>query len=760
MSSLPPWKLALMERKRRQDGGGGGGGVSVGVALPPKPDDGLAPDVMAGAPSWMRDIQLKKNQQKNSILFIGRMPAAAEDGSLNDRDVMSLMTHNKVVNRRSYVPTVGYNTPTLDGGDLNLSLNQRSSSESSICENNLSVHIPPVEERILPIKKNPILLLDLEKRQYGHSFSGSTGHSPSGHPPVKSELYATDGFVARAPRVDRETDEVFGEDSENITYGKGFVNKLLQRFSNLSYKDEHVVDQFPSPRSPKRSHSSGDMMHGDTQTASLYRYNENQSKRGFSQVTRSYDDLLQETSQPLLKVNNDFAGSMPSMLSDSLSIPNGCVIDEEEHPQVNTVSNVRNIFESFKELSPPQKPPISQKPPVTTRVFRPIDVSQKGVEARDLKTSLHTDDNTFAKTSLHSDDNTFAQRTHTKDYENHLNVAHDSLSTDKRNGFQVSSSSDYKKDINENETRLGNSENGQRASNSRTFPSYLKNGPPVKTPSVSSAGTSGSVSITQSVLPNSNNYDSTVSNVNNYVNETSDENIKKDIKIVVSSPFRDDAPVVPTAPRGDTAIKVTPVTIKAAAIIDKNDVVKQWPKVQTTQTVTPRPTVSRSLVDEVPIQKTNVINDVRTNGSGVNVASMPTQRVSPPDNSKSDFVKRPVPSRPGMLLIRPASNLIASKTKTEYLELTKYNDVKNGEFAPATRRFINEGAVNNEDVIDGDDEDEGSRGVGRKFYEFTGAAVLLGRSLLAKTKRHAKVCKIKLELECHSICCKLIHSLN
>ncbi|ELT88961.1 hypothetical protein CAPTEDRAFT_187679, partial [Capitella teleta] len=41
---------------------------------------------------------------------------------------------------------------------------------------------------------------------------------------------------------------------------------------------------------------------------------------------------------------------------------------------------------------------------------------------------------------------------------------------------------------------------------------------------------------------------------------------------------------------------------------------------------------------------------------------------------------------PGSLLIRPASNLVIGSAKTEYLQLTKYNDIKTGEFAPAKKR--------------------------------------------------------------------------
>jgi len=111
------------------------------------------------------------------------------------------------------------------------------------------------------------------------------------------------------------------------------------------------------------------------------------------------------------------------------------------------------------------------------------------------------------------------------------------------------------------------------------------------------------------------------------------------------------------------------------------------------------------------------------------------------NNSGNDNVNktRPVnrsaaPSRPGMLLIRPASNLVAAKTKTEYLGLTKYNDVRKGEFAPATRQF----PVNNEELSDSEDGGFLGQGGDGKNFEFVGGNVALERSLLNKTKQSKK----------------------
>lgn len=96
------------------------------------------------------------------------------------------------------------------------------------------------------------------------------------------------------------------------------------------------------------------------------------------------------------------------------------------------------------------------------------------------------------------------------------------------------------------------------------------------------------------------------------------------------------------------------------------------------------------------------------------------------NSTKSETARRKADdggvSRPGKLLIRPASNLVASKTKTEYLTMTKYNDIKKGEFAPAKR------PIDFEDMTNGDVVDEGG-------FEVVGGGISVGKSLLAKTKR-------------------------
>jgi hypothetical protein len=134
-------------------------------------------------------------------------------------------------------------------------------------------------------------------------------------------------------------------------------------------------------------------------------------------------------------------------------------------------------------------------------------------------------------------------------------------------------------------------------------------------------------------------------------------------------------------------------------------------------------------------QKTSAssgISDMRQSANQGKASSTP--------NAISSTVPKAGPSRPGMLLIRPASNLVAANTKTEYLALTKYNDVRKGEFAPASKKVAepsgDEESVNDDDC---DVADAAPDMDTNEQYIFAGAGVHLSRSLLDKTKQGKRV---------------------
>lgn len=149
----------------------------------------------------------------------------------------------------------------------------------------------------------------------------------------------------------------------------------------------------------------------------------------------------------------------------------------------------------------------------------------------------------------------------------------------------------------------------------------------------------------------------------------------------------------------------------------------------------------RNASSEFDISQNNIKNvvGIRANKSDSLWEDPFVKNLSGANGGNSD-PKSPGAARPGKLLIRPASNHPASKTKTEFLTMTKYNDVKKGEFAP-TRRAA---AIDDDDeCVDGDPLDRGGSLVedlsDLEQYVFVGGGVSIGRSMLAKTKSGEKV---------------------
>ncbi len=173
-----------------------------------------------------------------------------------------------------------------------------------------------------------------------------------------------------------------------------------------------------------------------------------------------------------------------------------------------------------------------------------------------------------------------------------------------------------------------------------------------------------------------------------------------------------------------------------------------------------RPTPPNSLPD----QKKNIPHQVRqgegrkaTPPSSINIAEAKNNlknregHDSAGSNKKS---KRPAPGGPGMLLIRPASNLVSGgqPSNNEFIKLTTYNDVKTGSFEPAKKRssYDNDDipVTNIDDVLDdvqeseytdnsprgGEIDSDTLRRQAAKKYEFINAEVSLGTSLLKKTR--------------------------
>ena len=247
--TFPPWKQALMERKRRR--------LQSDDATPTEGSFDLVDH-----PTWKRESVLKHQVQHNSIMYF--VQPHSNNNIYSSPDISSLP--NDKVN---------------------------STFSCKKAENG--------EERLLPIHRNPILLLDLEKRQHIWSGTFAAAHSPkaiespkNGLSPkiadsstafTNSELNITTSSASPVPSLVNDINNVFVE--EEVTYGKGFVHRLLQKFSHLSAKDDQIM--LPFQKSLRNSNS------GITQPViSNKGYNSLPSRK-----IHSFDNFCQESFQPL-----------------------------------------------------------------------------------------------------------------------------------------------------------------------------------------------------------------------------------------------------------------------------------------------------------------------------------------------------------------------------------------------------------------------------------------------------------------------------
>jgi len=798
---------------------------------------------LAGLLRWKRDIILKKHHQpSNSIIFQSRQLSAC-DIAVNKNDPAKNLTI-MAVNRRS-LNFLDDNNSLRPGHDFHTENERGEIVEAQYDETN----VPEVsEERLLPINKNPILVLDMEKRHlnppqstsqplvtspatvggslYFSSTIAGAVNDKNAFAPSKIDENSTrpegdrNGHAAFEPRMDGEGGEdVFSEEDESMPYGKGFVNRLLKRFSGFSSKDELSADVglLPVLKSPKRSHGSDtgmDILQNSEYHDKHFRKSVPETLPNGKVVPREASGVNNEHNE---RTNSELTRGVTHITSSqsaeksigSQMVVNDDMYVDDDHLQVNTVSNVREIYESF---SPPKNTSVKderqhQHVPVGAPVRLPHDDKQQvvvsssaeksndvtwivtatdtlvqskitsqtvlpAVPVTGLNSTSHVSTGTAvpmertngtklqvraavpvgrsSETTQHVPSNKNLNSSTNKDikgsgsYQNHENVplvgampgnvlsplARDNavvgikyeqrpaissapqarsvyLHSELDKGKQTDPSSTIlKKEGIEKETWLKNNiVPEQRSANSRTF------------------SRDTTTQSTQMIRPfASSNKPNIVLPKDNEVNLSLEKN---NIKTQIHAS-------APTVSRNFMA--------KVTSSEGKGTTVSSWPKVVTKSATVGASAMpaARVVISEptVNISKPKVVEKLEYKEVGILHA--PQQDVVL--DKKTNAVKRQAPSRPGNLIIRPASNTVASKTKTEFLNLSKYNDVKKGEFAPAAARKFASNQDNAEEEESVDDLVDSSEG--RTTYEFIGAGMRLGRSVLMKKhlSRANKVC--------------------
>ena len=381
ISSLPPWKQELLEKKRRHE-------------EEERKKKALEGDRLSKMPPWKRDIILKKQQQKNSLVFIGKSELSPRSDVSSNGDISSPRLED------NYVDETDELTKTV----LNHSLNSETDFDSK-----------PAEEHLIPIQQNPWVRTEMHwKKSKTRRFSGredenDINYSDHSTVPNHNVSYETDGHVDKAKTHNDLDEDIFTEPEEEVHYGRGFVDKLRQKFSHLSTNDrkrphsvaninlspkhsrstDSILDEVskPIPRSistsddvdhfvkasifsPPKARSMENLLSEKTAQNEVHEYNDRDSQ----DLKKSAANIPKSAS-----MGNDISNQLPTNDVEGVSgisykSGDGSYTGQrgfkirsselyvEELPRANIVSATRTLFEGSPQRDGTLKRNISQEP--------------------------------------------------------------------------------------------------------------------------------------------------------------------------------------------------------------------------------------------------------------------------------------------------------------------------------------------------------------------------------------------------------------
>jgi hypothetical protein len=671
LTNVPPWKQAILERKKRHEEDEKG-----------KKTEELSR--FSQMPSWKRDILLKKQQQKQAVNGKVHVDSVDQCNNVNDeRTALGAVTIN--VNHTDGMPEKKLSplcpTAEFDYGVL-------SKEEES-------------QEHLLPIHQNFWLKSDpkkasshLPKLNLNHvqEASPSGPNSNSGVNSLNSSGEFESPAIQPSAKPD-EDDDVFSN-GEEMQYGRGFVNKLLKKFTHLSSPgiDDRNFNSLPrkSPSpfskrnhsadtlldSPRKSNNRNSWAPGITGYSTLDRYDCLQSSPGFSSKdrARSMDNLLSPSAEDSAKFSVQpetdtlliSSVSMDNLKNTANERPASPVkeTEEEEMPKPNIVSLTRNVFENISQVVPDSLSPRSKTVEPSLDSSRGSSSNLVPKPAQDsAKTTING-----GGSYVNGIDKPSSPRSTTTS---------EPLGTSRYFSSKKSSAppppkpsieptvSQPKADVNANQPIVDNIQSNWGVHIRTNIPSE-----PVCTNDVVSEPTLNQNNNT--VFANDSDKTDSSAPVWNKPkarvvpdSKPLDKEVKKPLNVttvqVTADLSTEDSPPPIAPPRTNSrpaALAVQPPP--PVKEVKKPD--PQRPKLNLNE-LQPKKTVVE--------RKENNFHKQRQSNSVVR------------ENKKN---KRPDSAGPGSLLIRPASNLVIGSTKTEYLQLTKYNDIKTGEFAPAKRK--------------------------------------------------------------------------
>lgn len=674
--SIPAWKASLLEQRRRQQQSDRGP-APLGTAG----DDGTAGRLVQ-MPAWKREIHAKKG-------------AHSGDGRLAE----------------STRGPPGRNCPQgVDGAVSYRGTGEVRGFAELSSDDDLSD-----SERLLPIHRNPILQSDIRRRPaQGSGPHESSRYSSSSSPALVgngASSYSSSSLNQSRSKTKRDN----GQRNRNketevdeVTYGRGFVSKLLGRFRELSERNHSLTRGGNFAKRACSSENILEAVNNDAKIKGGGQIGGLKFSKGKAQSMENLSLSSSDNSEPTsrrggrpLSILNGFSALLPSNRRQnteqthkkgsgplpknvepvcggdhkrhSLSVPaspatvvrGSSPAPEDELPRSNMVLLTRTVFESIA-VSPPIDLPNSKNKMIS------------GTHPR-------TDD----KLTYGKQQNRWTLERDEPDNGQYVMVEDGAKSTRNKTSVDVRYQDDRKMRHFQNEVETNNSsKTGSRQNTGKVL-----------------TGKSERSAVVPNHLDNSSMFQNG-SGVNSLKGSKSED-------------------------RGRNGYVVGgPIGSPTYAQLNGD--------------------LTRSSETGRPI----IISDLKDLPANVQITKPKTKQVYSENRSAaSTFDEDPSARKgPGSLLIRPASNLMTSSTKVEYLNLTKYNNVKTGDFVPPKQRPSYYDDLEDDSMIPVRDFDESTDGTmppkegdptiyvsPTPVFKFEGAGVRVGRSLLEKTKTGEKL---------------------
>ena len=723
VSAMPAWKQALLEKKRQH-----------GEEERQKRD--LEVKRLAEMPAWKRNILGKKHQQKSSMVFLCASPSKSRN---NSRNSSSSNTECSPCSPTS--PCV--RSPASPSGIVDEVFAEPASPLSNLTNVERTIHtesadVAVAEEHISTIFKNPWFRSQgLRKKQKPRTVSSpdyiynseKTPSSPNADISIcQKRLDLNDNY---------NTNDVCA-DTEEVTYGKGFVHKLLQKFKHLTAKEQ--ADMFDK----KRTQSSDGILSHDLQNDRL-----NNTRR------------LSATDKPDVAQPCDLS-QMRAKSMDNLSLSlklHDCQTPENDAEVSHPVENGRRASDNVANDSTSQHVAAEitadseidvPTQPVPTSVSDVPEASETPVEENLVNGSLQR---SIVLNRCSKFENNGPVKPKRRAPLPPPSPAPMAVSLVLNTEASQSAFNYSKKEIAAPEVVTSNN----------TDATVVCNGVALQ----GDAAITTSINSATPILQKTTKPDVSLSDV---FSDTSTWNVRdnKSDK-TLSSQENVDAQTEPSSPHSPssrqsflyrTLSNCSDDGVQGSKTIVPRDVATDTKTNAPKQSRNTVPVIKEKIVQKVAKTPEPVRQNLNLHLNG-NRSQSNSVVFSRGQAGLKKTTKRPASSGPGSLLIRPASNLIVGSTPTHFPKLNEYDDIKKGEFAPANKKpsyYDDEYSDDEEDddvpvtnIDDCLDDDmpvtdidsqimtrEGSvsdspRHRKRSKFDFAGAGVRLGKNLLIKT---------------------------